>query len=299
MKETMKDKIENIKKVSFTNIKINDSNIHLYGVIYSLKKNVEHFFVESHRHQFYEFCYVLDGSFNTVVNNKKTTMNKGYFHLVPSKVFHSHYHETNKNLHELVAIRWGVEENNHQDSSNSFNFIFNRLKSLPCFPVYDDGTVLNAINCFLDNSQNHPVLEIQLGLCALIYDICDYYIQHQLLPDNNMDQSENSVINKVILFIEGNYYYDISVHDISSNVHLSYSHLHRIFKKHTGESIYSYLIKFRLRKAQLSLVSTNKKLNDIASEVGFSSQNHFCNAFKTHFGISPNTYRKSKTRLEE
>ncbi len=94
-------------------------------------------------------------------------------------------------------------------------------------------------------------------------------------------------------YILENYHTDISLDDISSYVYISTSHFARAFKKHYGISPIQYLLSVRIQKAKTLLEETNKKIGDIAIEVGFSAQQRFNDIFRKQIGMSPSEYRQS------
>ena len=79
---------------------------------------------------------------------------------------------------------------------------------------------------------------------------------------------------------------------IAKNVSFSPSECCRIFKKVTGQTIFSYLTAFRLTKGTELLLSTGLPVSQIAYEVGFCSTSYFIEVFKAHFGMTPLQYRK-------
>ena len=93
-------------------------------------------------------------------------------------------------------------------------------------------------------------------------------------------------------FILENYYTDISLDDISNYVYISTSHFARAFKKHYDISPIQYLLSVRIQKAKTMLEETNKKIGDIAIDVGFSAQQRFNDIFKKQIGMSPSEYRQ-------
>lgn len=115
----------------------------------------------------------------------------------------------------------------------------------------------------------------------------------------NKNMIHNNIINTTIQFIEDNYYQDIDVKDVANSVHLSYSHLSRLFKNWVGETVSQYIKKVRLKKAAYLLKCTDKDIASIAREVGFNSEYYFSNDFKKNIGMSPGNYRKSISGLSE
>lgn len=93
-------------------------------------------------------------------------------------------------------------------------------------------------------------------------------------------------------YILENYYTDISLDDISNYVYISTSHFARAFKKHYGISPIQYLLSVRIQKAKTLLEETNRKIGDIAIDVGFSAQQRFNDIFKKQIGMSPSEYRQ-------
>ena len=55
-----------------------------------------------------------------------------------------------------------------------------------------------------------------------------------------------------------------------------------------------YVSRMRLSKAKSLLKDTNKSIEDIALDCGFSSANYFGLIFKKEVGLSPLNYKKSR-----
>lgn len=65
------------------------------------------------------------------------------------------------------------------------------------------------------------------------------------------------------------------------------------FKQHYGKNIYNFLLNQRLQKANRLLTQTHRPIKSIAYECGFNSYHAFYMAFKTHFGYTPGSLRKT------
>lgn len=106
-------------------------------------------------------------------------------------------------------------------------------------------------------------------------------------------QTENPVIQNIKAYIEKNYMSDISLSGLASTFYLSKEHLSRLFKKETGQNLFSYIMELKLEEAKRLLTETDRTLDDIAFSLGFSNGNYFSKVFKKNIGISPNNYRTS------
>lgn len=101
------------------------------------------------------------------------------------------------------------------------------------------------------------------------------------------------LIEKVKLHIQENYHNDqLSLHDISTQIGVSSSHLSKVFSQETGQTMTEYLTATRIGKAKELLKTTRCKTFEIAYQVGYSDQHYFSNLFKKVTGMTPMEYRK-------
>ena len=87
---------------------------------------------------------------------------------------------------------------------------------------------------------------------------------------------------------------DISLDLLAEKTSFNKYYLSHIFKKQTGYSIAEYILSTRIQKAEQLLLHSNRSIEDIAYEVGYSHASSFINIFKNRVGFSPKQYRKSK-----
>ena len=101
--------------------------------------------------------------------------------------------------------------------------------------------------------------------------------------------------NKIQLakdYIEKNYQYNISKHDIATVVDLNADYFARLFKQLTGENIGDYINRIRIANASELLIATDKKIIEIAFDVGFEDLSTFNRNFFKFLKKSPKTFRK-------
>jgi AraC-like DNA-binding protein len=79
--------------------------------------------------------------------------------------------------------------------------------------------------------------------------------------------------------------------EIAQLVQLNEYKLKRGFKEIFQSTIFDYLTGQRLQLANQYLLDTDKTSAEIAYELGYASPQHFSNAFKKKFGVTPNSVR--------
>ncbi len=83
----------------------------------------------------------------------------------------------------------------------------------------------------------------------------------------------------------------ISLDDITSQLNISKSLAHKLFKKYSNMTPVQYRISKKMESASFSLLYTEHSLKEISYQLGYSNQNYFSNDFKKHYGSSPTDYR--------
>ncbi len=78
-----------------------------------------------------------------------------------------------------------------------------------------------------------------------------------------------------------------SLSQVSDEIGLNQYKLKRGFKELFGNTVYGYITDKRLELAQQMIMETQKTASEIAFELGYSSPQHFNNAFKKKFGHAP------------
>lgn len=84
----------------------------------------------------------------------------------------------------------------------------------------------------------------------------------------------------------------LGIKEVADYVHLSPSYFSVLFKDEMQITFSDYIVSQRLKLAKELLLTTNRKVYEIAEEVGFSSSKYFVKAFRLVEGITPKQYRK-------
>lgn len=103
-------------------------------------------------------------------------------------------------------------------------------------------------------------------------------------------------IYDIIDYIYANFRSKIRLEDIASLEFLSVCYLSRYIKKACGLSFSELVNIARCEEAERLLGSTNRTVDEIALDVGFSNRKHFAAYFKNWFRMTPTEYRRSLSR---
>jgi len=114
------------------------------------------------------------------------------------------------------------------------------------------------------------------------------------ISDNHEAIERNQLLENSIDYIHKNYYKDITIEALAMKAFLSQSHFCRLFKEYAGITVKEFTQRTRINEVCRLLGDTDKKIADIAFEVGYSDLKHFHTIFKKFMGVTPNTYRKEK-----
>jgi helix-turn-helix protein len=78
---------------------------------------------------------------------------------------------------------------------------------------------------------------------------------------------------------------------MAQSVGLSAAHFARMFRKSTGETPHQFVLRLRLERAKAMLRAPDARVLDVAVACGFKTQ-HFAQAFRDVWGVSPTEYRQ-------
>jgi len=81
-----------------------------------------------------------------------------------------------------------------------------------------------------------------------------------------------------------------SLIDLANEIGLSLKKLKEGFKQIYGDSVYSFLIDYKMELARTLLESGDYNVNEVGLKIGYSTSSHFIAAFKKKYGITPKKY---------
>lgn len=132
---------------------------------------------------------------------------------------------------------------------------------------------------------------------VVLLELQAFFLRNEIRSREALESSKPSPVDhpspgaKILRYLVEHSHEKMTSADIAAAIGVHPNHAMRVFKATFGLSIWTLLIQMRLMHAERLLVLTEKKVVDIAYEVGFGSVGHFYTTFLERYGCSPKSYR--------
>ncbi len=163
----------------------------------------------------------------------------------------------------------GMDDSVHVESGRLVAVQVSRLCNQYLTEVVIDTPVLGPV----DMCQSNP-LRIELRNSTEKFNVSDIYIE------------------KIIKYIEANFYLEFNINRLTDLVPLSRRSLEIRFKKTMGISIYQFILNVRMDHFIILLTTTKMSMCDLINQCGFSDYSNVFRMFKKIKGCSPIEYRQ-------
>ncbi|MGO4372902.1 helix-turn-helix transcriptional regulator, partial [Paenibacillus sp. MCAF20] len=113
---------------------------------------------------------------------------------------------------------------------------------------------------------------------------------------NQMKKDKGSrselIMQKCREYIEDNLHEDLGLEVVAQHFFYNASYFSILFKNHFSISFTDFLVKLRMQKARSLLLESDKRVADIAKQVGYKDIKYFNKVFKKTFLYSPEEFRR-------
>lgn len=258
--------------------------------------------VSLHHHDFYEVYFFVKGEVDYKIEGRDYDLKPGDVLLLNYKELHQALIEDPKQLYERYVL-WL-----NRDFLASLSSEKTDLKR--CF---EDREKKNLIRTTMENQQLiRGILDKLLSLEGseemghdLLYKA---YITELMVALNRISFDEesriqhtvkkNQLIDAVIHYINENLEENITMDNLSNAFFISKYHLSREFKKHTGITLYRFIVKKRLIRSK-ELIMEDLPITSVYERSGFGDYSNFFRAFKDEYGITPKKFYELMTAGED
>jgi AraC-like DNA-binding protein/ligand-binding sensor protein len=114
-------------------------------------------------------------------------------------------------------------------------------------------------------------------------------LANQIMLEKN--KAEPLMVRKAREYITKNRTASLSLTEVATASGASVFHFCKVFKQTTGLTFTDYVARVRLEDAKAELLNPNRRISEVAYDVGFQSLTQFNRVFKRVFGQSPTEFR--------
>ncbi len=253
---------------------------------------------QDHQHNFFELVYIVSGTGTQRINNNNFNYFAGHMFLITPEDTHAFDISTTT---EFFFLRFN---DIYIKNSGLLNENIQRLEYILQNANHQPGCILKKQS---DKSLVSPMVQA-ISRELLNRDIYNQELVQQLvntliiivarniakyLPEQvNLGTEEKAM--DILQYIQGNIYYPekLKAETISEKFAISNAYLGRYFKRHASETMQQYIANFKTKLIEHRLQFSDKRINEIADEFGFTDESHLNKYFKKQRGSSPSAYRK-------
>jgi len=254
------------------------------------------FYPRAHRHyrlrekgyKQHIFIYCTKGKGEICINRTITEIKPNQFFIIPKGVRHE-YKADNRDPWSIYWFSFNgpIADKLYERYNRTLN---ENYKNIP----FSKETINYFDKIFALFNNNY--LENQLEYANLLsLNFISQFVYHDSESDLNKN-SENTIVNAVIDFLDNNLNKKYSLDDISLKFNYSKSSLYTKFKNKTGYSIMEFFNLKKTQKACEYLNYTDLSIKEISFKVGFDDPLYFSRIFKNFMAKSPRNYRQSKRK---
>ena len=138
-------------------------------------------------------------------------------------------------------------------------------------------------------------IKVASMISLIVTEIIRIWLRHgfQFSTKTTFDQFSTKDFS-VLEYIDKHSAENISIEDLASKCGMCYSNFAKQFKTQFGKTCKEYIEFIRICKADTLLLYTDKTLDYISQETGFTDASHFIRTYKKIRGITPKQRRNSQ-----
>lgn len=255
---------------------------------------------EPHSHNFFELAYIIDGECTHVLNGTHTRLHPGDYVIIDFNSVHHYICDNNKPI-TLIDCLFVPEfiDQSYQNCNSFKNLIssyqigidYHLLKFNPNEYTFHDtnGYIKQLLMIMIYEYNNLKIAS---------FDIARHCLSQILLmtlreiSDSNINQT-SELIRYIFDACQNRYNEKKLLDSICKELHYSKPYISAKFKKELKKNFKDYLVETRIDNACRLLTTTNKKVNEIASLVGYDDVTFFISTFKNKTNLTPTQFRKT------
>ncbi len=249
---------------------------------------------------FHRLYYITEGTAQVVMPQTTLDLKPDHLYFIPAFTTHGYVCDS-RFVHYYIHIYEEYESNILAQWDFPFEleavgidrFLFARLAQI--------NPHMKLLSSNPDPYDNNPTLEQELrknrqrALCdkvesrGIVYQLLSRLFKFARPKMVTKDER----IVQAVDHIQRHIFETIELETMVRRSCLSKDHFIRLFRKETGVTPQKYIIRKKVERAQLMLVTQEATVKNVALALGYEDVSYFCRLFKKVTGCQPHNYRRS------
>lgn len=133
-------------------------------------------------------------------------------------------------------------------------------------------------------------MELQWRLTH-IWMLLWHHLSQETAQTDSTASRHTARLKNILMYIQEHYTEKITLADIAATANICQSECCRFFKKHMNESLFDYLLSYRIEKSLPLLTDEQLSITEVSSRCGFSSASYYTKVFRERMGCTPTAYQ--------
>lgn len=265
--------------------------------------------VKPHWHYFTEMVYLVEGNLYAEVDDRRYTMNPGDLIIFHPKQIHAFLDYPVKSAQQVKPKFYVIKFDDM--------ILSNTTPGSPKLPKMLDGINnsdkvnglitahdlrFNPVKLFFENciweTKNKQFgydIKVASTISLIITELIRIWLKqgYEFSTKSTFDQFSSKDFS-VLEYIDMHSAENINIEQLASQCGMCYSNFAKQFKTQFGKTCKEYIEFVRICKADTLLLYTNKTLDYISQETGFTDSSHFIRTYKKIKGITPKQRRQNR-----
>ena len=268
-------------------------------------------YVRPHWHYFTEMVYLVKGVLYAEVENHRYTLNPGDMVIFHPKQIHSFLDYPTKQqdntedslLFYVIKFDDMILSNTTPGSPKLPKLLANMPnEDVPYNLITAEELRFNPVKLYFEhciwethNKQFGYDIKVASNISLIVTELMRIWLRRgmKLSAKTTFDQFSTKDFS-VLEYIDKHSAENISIEDLADKCGMCYSNFAKQFKTQFGKTCKEYIEFVRICKADNLLLYTDKTLDYISQETGFTDASHFIRTYKKIRGITPKQRRMSK-----
>ncbi|MBR3967630.1 MAG: helix-turn-helix transcriptional regulator [Clostridia bacterium] len=263
--------------------------------------------VDMHHHPNFEIHYIEEGSFCFEQESGSVTVEKDSLVLIPPRHYHAFIGESENLKRISFELKLSILKNG-SDVFSSYDKLFSTISS-PMLIHRFIPELIQLGDCMGVISGEEEICKLNARFTLAFLKICEILRQNisvkaELSPDRTVQISpsdEDLTLMRILDYIRSACRRPLTLSEVARYVSLSERQVQRILSARMGESFHVILSDNRINLAKSMITSqaySDRSLEKIAYECGYSNYVSFWSQFKKSVGKTPEQYKKAMKKSQ-